>query len=186
MKNPGPYSSDGFSMVEVCITLAIATTIGGFALLNISGIMPGIRANEAMYQTVAQLRSARETAISQRRNVDIRFLGNNQIQIIRNELPNGATTLSTTELSNKCEFLLFGDIPDSPDRFGNSSAVCFSNATRLVFLSDGTLVDNQNNPVSGSIFIGVPDHPETARAVTILGATGRVRSYRWMGTSWIQ
>jgi hypothetical protein len=30
----------------------------------------------------------------------------------------------------------------------------------------------------------LPDHPETARAVTILGATGRVRGYRWTGTNW--
>jgi Tfp pilus assembly protein FimT len=176
----------GFSMVEVCITMALMSIIGSFAVLNINGLLPGLRANEAMYQTVAQLRRARESAIAQRRNVELRFLGNKQIRSVRHDLPNGTTILSDIELNNGCQFSLFEDIPDSPDTFGNAAAVDFGGATTLTFLSDGTLVDNQNNPLSGSIFLGLPGKPETARAVTILGATGRVRSYRWTGTEWIQ
>ena len=72
------------------------------------------------------------------------------------------------------------------DSFGNAAAVDFRGASRLFFLSDGTFVDLQGNPLNGSIFLGIPKHPETARAVTILGATGRVRAYRWTGSQWIQ
>jgi len=176
----------GFSMVEVCIVVALTSIIGSFAVLNINGIMPGMTANEAMYQTVAQLRSAREAAIAQRRNVELRFPGDNQIQSVRHDLPDGTTVLSDIALSHGCQFVLFEDVPDSPDTFGNTAAVDFGGAATLTFLSDGTLVDNQNNPLSGSIFIGLPGKPETARAVTILGATGRIRSYRWTGTAWIQ
>jgi Tfp pilus assembly protein FimT len=176
----------GFSLIELCTTLAFMCIIGGFAVLNINAILPGVRANEAMYQTMAQLRSARETAMAQRRNIEIRFLGNSQIRIVRHELPNGETILSDINLSNNCEFTLFDSIPDSPDTFGKASAVDFGGADTLLFLSDGTLVNDQNNPLSGSVFIGWHDMPETARVVTILGATGRVRSYRWNGTSWIQ
>jgi hypothetical protein len=39
-------------------------------------------------------------------------------------------------------------------------------------------------PVNGTVFVGVPGLPYTARAVTILGATGRIRSYHWNGTTW--
>jgi len=176
----------GFSMVEVCIIVALMSIIGSFAVLNINGFLPGMKANEAMYQTVAQLRSTREAAIAQRRNIELRFLGDNQIQSVRHDLPDGTSILSDIKLSNGCQFVLFDDIPDSPDTFGNADAVDFGGAATLTFLSDGTLVDNQNNPLSGSIFIGLPGKPETARAVTILGATGRVRSYRWTGTEWIQ
>jgi Tfp pilus assembly protein FimT len=175
----------GFSLIEMCITVAFLCILGSFAVLNINAILPGVKANEAMYQTLAQLRSARETAIAQRRNIEIKFINHNQIQIVRHELPSGETTLSDINLSNGCEFMLFDGIPDSPDTFGEASAVDFGNANRLLFLSDGTLVDDQNNPLSGSVFIGLPGKPETARVVTILGATGRVRSYRWNGTSWI-
>ncbi len=176
----------GFSLIEVCITLAFMCIIGGFAVLNVSAILPGVKANEAMYQTVAQLRSAREMAMAQRRNIEIRFSGGNRIQIVRRELPNGETVLSDIALSNGCQFILFDAIPDSPDTFGKISAVDFGGADLELFLSDGTLVDDQNSPLSGSIFLGLPNHPETARVVTILGATGRIRGYRWNGSEWIQ
>jgi Tfp pilus assembly protein FimT len=176
----------GFSLVELCIMIALVLALSGFAVLNINAIMPGMRANEAMYQTVAQLRRGRELAIAQRRNVEVRFLGNNQIQLVRHDVPTGTTVLSTVELTNKSEFQLFGGVPDSPDSFGSDAAVDFGGSATLTFQTDGTLVDAQGNPLSGSVFLGQPGHPETARAVTILGATGRVRSYRWTGNSWIQ
>ena len=173
-------------MIEVCITSMFIFTVSGFALLNISGIVPGMRANKAMYQTLAQLRNGREQAIAQRRNIRMQFLEGNQIQLERQDVPAGTTVLSTITLENNFQFRLFDGIPDSPDSFGNDSAVDFGSALTLTFLSDGTLADDQGNPVSGSVFLGLEDHPETARAVTILGATGRVRSYRWTGDSWIQ
>jgi len=64
--------------------------------------------------------------------------------------------------------------------------VYFRGSTLLMFLSDGTFVDAQGNPLNGSVFLGLNNHPETARAVTVLGATGRVRGYRWTGSRWIQ
>jgi prepilin-type N-terminal cleavage/methylation domain-containing protein len=176
----------GFSLIELSIVMVLVVTIGGFALLNIGAIVPGMRANAGMYMTLAQLRNGRESAMEQRRNIEVRFLGDNQIQLVRNEVPAGTTILSTVELANRCQFLLFNGVPDSPDFFGQMDAVDFGGAATMTFLSDGTLVDAQGNPLNGSIFLGIPDHPETARAVTILGATGRVRSYRWTGTSWIQ
>ncbi len=176
----------GFSLIEICLILMFMCVIGSFAVLSMNGIMPGMKANEAMYQTVGQLRNARETAIGHRRTVEIKFLDDNRIQLVQYNLPNGTTTLSDIRFANGCEFVLFGNVPDTPDMFGNESAVYFAGKNTLKFLSDGSLVDDQNNPVSGTVFIGVPDHPETARAITILGATGRVRSYRWTGASWIQ
>ena len=180
------HQQAGFSLVELSIVLALIVTLSGFAVVNITAILPGMRANEAMYQAVAQLRRGRESAIAQRRNVEVRFLGNNQIQLVRHDVPTGTTILSTVQLSNKNEFQLFGGVPDSPDTFGSSAAVDFGGSATLTFQTDGTLVNAQGNPLNGSIFLGLPGHPETARSVTILGATGRVRSYRWTGTSWIQ
>jgi Tfp pilus assembly protein FimT len=175
----------GFSLVETAILLSLMTIVAGIALVNMPGILPGMRANAAMNQTVAQLRAGRELAVAQRRNIELRFVGNNQIQLVRRDVPAGTTLLSTVELENNVQFLLFGGIPDTPDSFGNSSAVDFSGAATLVYLSDGTLVDGQGDPLSGSVFLGLPNRPETARAVTILGATGRVRGYQWTRTSWV-
>ncbi|MBN1567374.1 MAG: type II secretion system protein [Acidobacteria bacterium] len=176
----------GFSMVETCIALMIACVVAGFALLNIDRILPSVNANESMYQVVAQLRNGRELAMAQRRNIRVVFPSENEIQLIRNDLPSGTTILSTVALDSHCKFHLFDGLPDTPDAFGNSAAVNFGSATVMTFMSDGTLVDQNNNPISGTVFFGVEDEPDTARAVTILGATGRVRSYRWNGSEWIQ
>jgi Tfp pilus assembly protein FimT len=176
----------GFSMVEASIAILIIFTILGFALPNITGVLPGMRANNALAQTVAQLRRGRELALAQRRNIELKFLNGNEIQLVRDEVPNGTTILSSVTLSNNFQFQLFGGIPDTPDQFGKASALDFGGAASLTFLSDGTLVDPQGNPLSGSVFLGLPNDAATARAVTILGATGRVRGYRWNGTSWIQ
>jgi Tfp pilus assembly protein FimT len=175
----------GFSLVEANLVILIICIVAGIALLNVSEVMPGIRANTALNQTVAQLRNGRETAMAQRRNIQLSFLGTNQIRLVRLDQPTGTTVLSTVTLENDIEFLLSDGVPDTPDSFGNSTAVYFGGSTQLTFLSDGTLVDAQGNPLSGSVFLGAANHPETARAVTILGATGRVRGYKWTGSEWV-
>lgn len=185
---PGRYRQNaGFSMTDILIGLMVATVVAGIALININGIIPGMRTNEAMYQTMAQLRRGRELAIAQRRGIELRFPGNNQIQLVRIEEPSrNATVLNTVTLQNNCGFLTFGDTLDTPDQFGSTAAaIAFGGAGRLRFYSDGTLVDDAGNPVNGTIFVGLQDNPDVTRAVTILGATGRIRGYRWTGEKWI-
>jgi Tfp pilus assembly protein FimT len=178
---------DGFSLIELGIGLLVAIMLCGFALVQMNDIMPGINANKAMYAAVAQLRQGRELAIAQRRSINLLFVGEDQIGLVRNELPDGEQAFSTIYLGNGCKFMQFDEITqDTPDTFGNTAAIDFGGAQELTFLSDGTLVDELGSPVSGTVFIGLTNHPEVARAVTVLGATGRVRGYRWDGSKWIQ
>lgn len=169
-----------------------ACAVAGFALVNMQSMLPGMRANQAMYQTIAQLRHGRQLAVAQRRQVQLHFDGNNEIRLVRNEFPEGESVLSEVILNNECQFMKSDDIDvDTPDEFGpeelnEMAAVDFGDAESLTFLSDGALVDEAGNPVSGTVFIGIPGHPEIARAITILGATGRIRGYRWTGEEWIQ
>jgi Tfp pilus assembly protein FimT len=174
----------GFSLVEIGITLLLFALVSGFALLKVNTILPGMASNTAMKQTLAQLRKGRDLAIAQRRNIEIRFQGANQIQLVRYEVPTGTSIISTLMLEGKNEFRQFDGIPDTPDVFGNGSAISFSGLSPWIFLSDGTMVDSSSNPVNGTVFLGQANNPKTARAVTILGATGRVRDYTWNGTAW--
>jgi prepilin-type N-terminal cleavage/methylation domain-containing protein len=179
--------NDGFSLVEITIALMVACVLAGFAVINMNSILPGVNANSSMYETIAQLRHGRQAAIAQRRNIQLLLPGNSQIRLMRNELPNGETVLSNTTFGNNCTFMQFDDVNvDTPDRFGNVSPKNFGGADSLTFMSDGTLVDQTGTPVNGTLFLGIAGHPETARAVTILGATGRIRGYRWTGSEWIQ
>jgi len=110
----------GFSMIELVLVVLLACIVGGFGVLGMTAILPGMRANDAMYMAVSQLRRGRSLAISQRRSVQLQFLGDNQIRLLRNDWPPpGTTELSTKSLGSKSKFILFAGVPDSPDGFGN-------------------------------------------------------------------
>jgi hypothetical protein len=49
-----------------------------------------------------------------------------------------------------------------------------------MFNTDGTLIDTNGSPVNGSIFLSIFNQTGSTRAVTVLGATGRVRGYKWV------
>jgi type II secretory pathway pseudopilin PulG len=176
---------NGYTMVEVCVVLAVMVVTAGFAFLGIEGILKRVEGDSALNMVVSQLRRGRELAIAQRRNIEIHFTGDNQIELRRIDIPGGNTSLSTVSLEYGVEFLVYNGIPDTPDGFGNAASVDFGTATTMTFLSDGTLVNAQGDPVNGSVFFGLANHPETARAVTIIGGTGRVRGYRWTGQEWV-
>src|SRR5437762_7283410 len=71
----------GYSLIEVLVAVAIISIILGMALLNYGSILPNLKANSAMDQLLYQLRSARERAISHRREVQVQFVGTNQLTV---------------------------------------------------------------------------------------------------------
>ncbi|NLV31856.1 MAG: hypothetical protein GXY47_11965 [Acidobacteria bacterium] len=181
-----PSAAAGFSLVEVILGLMLAGILAGFGLLGMNAILPGMRADEGMNQVMAQLRKGRSTAMSQRRTVEVRFQGAYAVQLVRHDWPPPAVSgLGTVRLGNNCRFLQLEGVPDTPDGFGNRAAVDFGGASSLFFLADGTLADGSGDPVNGTVFIAVPGRVDSIRAVTVLGASGRIRSYRWTGKEWI-
>jgi prepilin-type N-terminal cleavage/methylation domain-containing protein len=180
-------SNGGFSLIEMALVLALACALAGVAVIQTREVFSGIRANEAMQQTISQLRHGRQAAIAQRRSIQLQFSGNNQIRLVRNDPNDETTILSTIVLSNDYRFTKFAEIAsDTPDTVGGAAAVYFGEASALTFRSDGTLVDQNRIPINGTVSIGLPGHPESARAVTVVGATGRIRGYRWTGSQWIE
>lgn len=158
--------------------------VAGLAVVSMEAARPGIQANAALDQLVGRLRAARESAISQHRNYAIIFTATDQIQVRPLEVPSGFTDLPPISLGNAVHFMLFAGLPDTPDGFGNARAVHFSNTPTLTFLSDGRFADSTGTPLNGTIFLGIPGRPETARAVTIRGATGQLTAYHWTGSTW--
>ena len=57
-----------------------------------------------------------------------------------------------------------------------------------MFNTEGMLVDSGGIPVNGTVFLLIPTdggfQQGSYRAVTVLGATGRVRGFRWNGGQW--
>jgi len=182
----------GYSVVELLIVLACIGVISGFVFIKAQNVLPSFRSNSAMDQVIQQVRVARNTAIADRRAVIVNIsavAGTMQLQQV--PATGGApVTLSTVPLTG-AQFCQIPGMPDTPMGFGNAQPVSFVNANNpgavvavTEFLSDGSFGGAVGVPVNGTIFMCVPGNKLTARAVTILGATGRIRPYRWNGTAW--
>jgi prepilin-type N-terminal cleavage/methylation domain-containing protein len=193
----GGDQARGFSMIELVVVIAISLVIAAIAIIQAQPALMQIHANNAKDEVQSALRQARETAISDRRDVQVEFLVNPPANppgsYVRLTRIGGACCANTVILlmpiSNTVIFTTFPGEPDSPDGFGNGGAIFFGGLVGgppagMVYQSDGTFVTNGTGiPVNGTVFLGVPGQPTTARAITVLGATGRVRSYHISGTT---
>jgi len=178
-------------MLGTIVIVILILIASAFAIFQVEGALPVMRANAAMDLVVSQMRIAREMAVAQRRSVQIKFIGTNQMQLERLNQPVGFTNLDPVYFEGGAQFVLFASLPDTPSGFGNGAAIYFDGVTggpsSMVFQSDGTFANNANaQTINGTVFVGIPGKSATARAVTILGATGRVRPYKWNGTQWVE
>jgi hypothetical protein len=70
---------------------------------------------------------------------------------------------------------------------GTAPCVAFTTTGALVGTAcggAGVATVASTNPANMAVFIGRPGMPGTARAITVMGSTGRVRTYSWDGSQW--
>ncbi|HXY24074.1 MAG TPA: type II secretion system protein [Candidatus Acidoferrum sp.] len=191
MKKQQERSQTGFSAIETLVAVAIIFIVLAMAMIKWTTILPNAKANSAMDQLLYRLRTAREQAIAHRREVQVQFVGTNQLTISELWVTGTPPAPLTYTFEGGAQYMLFTSspaVPDTPMGFGNGAAIYFENASGgppiMKFTTNGAFIDGNNNYVNGTAFLGITGSPLTARAVTILGATGRVREYHWDGTQW--
>lgn len=197
VKSMTARSERGFSLIELMVVLTIIFVVSAIAITSLRPNLQQARVDAAMREVIASFRQAREYAIANRRYVQVAFPANNQIQITQmNTLTPGAggvnPVVTTVTLAPPMVFNLDG-MPDTPDAYGNGGPIVFEGVLNgpvggMLFQSDGELLDGATFlPINGSVFMGYPGQQSTARAVTILGTTGRVRGWKSNGaTVWYQ
>jgi prepilin-type N-terminal cleavage/methylation domain-containing protein len=201
----------GYTMVEMVVVIAIMLILSAFAIISTRSATSNSRANNAADALVTQLRQARELAITKRRNVTVTFSGTNQIQMAVQTLPGEAAAPVYPGVkmndgdANGLAFVNPAGIPDTPMGFGNGSAINMTAANggvvgnAIMFTTSGSLVGaggsanyyaiGNNDPVNLTVFIGDPLNSANItelRAITVMGSTGRVRTYIWDGSIWEQ
>jgi Tfp pilus assembly protein FimT len=183
-------------MVELLTVITMIMIVVAISIIKLQPILQEQGANAAIAQVVTQLRIAREEAVAERRDVQVQFIGTNSIQLTEintNVVGAGANqVISTTTLTSGAQFVVFPTVPDTPDLFGNAGAIEFESVVGgpnagMMFQSDGTFADmGTGNPINGTVFVGIPGIATTARAVTVLGASGRIRQYKGNPGGWLK
>jgi type II secretory pathway pseudopilin PulG len=175
----------GFSLVEMTVVVGIGMVLAAMAGLQIIEARPSMKGDGGMRVLMAQMRTARELAITERRYMRIVYIAPNQLQIVRENVPGPSTTVVQSRVfEGGVEFYVFPSLPDTPDAFGGGTPINFGSAVDVKFSPDGTLVNQNGAGVNGSVFVGIPAYSRSARSVTVLGSTGRIRGYRWDGHAW--
>ena len=176
----------GHTLPELVITMAIASTVMAICIAWVPPMTEVMQADADLQVLKSQVVLAREAATNQRRSVELQFLSPNVIQVVHQNLPSGTTVLSRAVFEHNVHYVRFNGQPDTPDGFGATSSINLGGAAHVYFTADGTLTDAAGNPLNATLFLGQPTRPLTSRALTIFGATARVRGYRWSGTAWRQ
>jgi type II secretory pathway pseudopilin PulG len=164
--------------------MGVMGVLASVAALQIGASRPGLKGDGAVRVVLGQFNQARELAVTQRRYVRVRLTAPNLVEIVREDTISSTTTISSSLLEGGVAFVLVTGLPDTPDKFGNSTALSFGSAVNLKFAPDGTLVNQDGQTLNGSVFLAWSNQPRSARAVTVLGSTGRVRGYKWDGRAW--
>jgi prepilin-type N-terminal cleavage/methylation domain-containing protein len=192
-------SERGFSMIEMVLVVSIILIISAIAIVSMPTSLQNARSDVAVRQLVDQLRQAREYSIANRRYVQVSFatVGTQARVIITqmNALTPGAganVVLSTVPIQTPMQFTVFAAKGDTPDGYGNANAIEINGINGgppagMYFQSDGQFVAAATYlPINGTVFLGVPLNLSTARAVTVMGTTGRVRGWLGGGPTWVQ
>ncbi len=187
----------GFSMIELAMSVTLAVILMAISMIELQPFWQQLQANSALQEVKETMRVARETAISDRRSIVMQFSGNNTIELFKVAEPSNVvstTPFLTIPLPGTAQFMTYGGEIDTPDAFGIPSSpggIEFGGSSGtptsgIEFQSDGTFVNGNGAQINGTIFIGLPNIPVSARAVTILGATGRIKPYHYSGKAWLQ
>lgn len=185
-------SRQGFTLVEVLIVSMTVATLMGLSMMVLPGVLEATKADSGTRQLTGVLRAVREQAITERRNIEIRFIPPNRIEAWRddvddNDNPAGQTRVQENTLEQGVEYSRFPGVADTPDGFAvGALPVEFTGVAPWRFTSEGQVVDANGDVVNGSVFLGRPLEPETARAVTLFGPTALLREWRWNGAGWVE
>jgi prepilin-type N-terminal cleavage/methylation domain-containing protein len=187
LERPWHHPPRGFTLVELLVALALVGILAGVAVPMTSGFVARSRVDSSVTGAITAVKAARDRAVSERRNVQLNFVGTNRITVQRHEVPGPTLTqVDQLELEEHMQFAKFEGVPDTPDGFGNATAIVFTGTPPVMFTSDGSLIDSNGDIVNGTILLGRPPDVMSARAITIYGITGLVQDWRWTGSEWVQ
>ncbi len=193
----------GFSLIETMVVVALILIVLAFSIM---AIQPSLRQNdvtEGYNQTLMALRQARDISVAQRQIYFVTL--NNAVNPNSITITQGSTgtVTATYFLPTDMAFVAWPGLPASPvaypmtpDGFGiGTTAIDFDQGVAggvknvIYFYPDGSAEDAVGNVNNGVVYLaltGNAGYVSTSRAITLWGATGRLRGWHiyWNAGQW--
>jgi prepilin-type N-terminal cleavage/methylation domain-containing protein len=198
----------GYSLLELMIVIGIGLTMAGISFIAMMPLLNKSHLDTAYDTTLMALRNTRHLAITQSHQYILTFDPTAGTITVQYQGPADPTTgivpaavlVNTYTLPSDVSFAVQGGFPaTTPDGFGTgNTAVDFGylpiggtgGSHQVVFMPDGSSRDTVGNYNSGVLYLTRPTADKySSRAITVWGATGRVRGWRLYpqsGGTWIQ
>lgn len=181
-----------FGWLELLIIVLIIAIVGVAALPRIMSSQQNLRMPEMQKQIAAALREARQEAISQKKRITFYYDDINKSIIIIGgdfgdigDINNKVISLARDGLNP--QNISYGEpIAGSPKRLADESAFTplRDNKIEITFRNDGFVIDEEENVQDQALFFYNPKSPaESAFAVSVLGAGGRVKVWQYDPTA---
>lgn len=191
MKGPSPDNKKhqkGFSLPELVVVLLVAAIILVLALPQIISSRRLYRFSGVQRQVSTALRETRQEAMSQRRPLTIRYDNGTKSLVAfggdfgaLGDAKNRLIQLSDAGLEDAD--IVYGKPPGAPAAaLGDTSnlTTLTGSAIEITFQPDGSVVDGSGNPQNKALFFYHDKYrSDTAFAVSILGAGGRIKIWRF-------
>jgi Tfp pilus assembly protein FimT len=177
-------------MIEMLIVISVSMIVTGVGTMTMLPIMRSIQASNAFNTTLGTLRYARQLAIG-KRNVYMVTLDKTTVPnkiTITDTNPTSPGVIETVTLPKSVSFDNEPGIPNSvttsPDGFGaGANAIDFAQAPAtgannvIYFYPDGSARDISSNVNNGVVYIARSGDLMSSRAISLWGATGRLRGW---------
>lgn len=181
----------GFSLVELMIVIALILVVAGFSAITIQPALREGRVTEAYNRTLMTLRQARDFSVAQRQIYFVTLSTAVQPNTVTITQGSTGTVMATYTLPTDVNFDIEPGIPTSPtvppttpDGFGiGNNPIDFDQGiaggvkNMLYFYPDGSTEDVNGNVNNGVVYIARPGEIRSSRAITVWGATGRLRGW---------
>lgn len=179
----------GFTIIELLVVIAIGITVTAMAFVLLQNSLNSTRADSALQIAVGQIRQVHERAIDERHIYRLTFIAPRTIQTDRIDLAGTVTTpifISSIDLPQDISFAIVNGTPsaNTPNGFGAAgTAVDLSvnnsaGINQVYFQADGRVLDSLNRVADGIVYMSRAGELTSTRAVTVFGATGRVKGWK--------
>jgi type II secretory pathway pseudopilin PulG len=204
-------SESGRSIVETLIVVAIAALLTSVAVPQLLSARRLMRFNAMPRELAAQMRSARQQAMSQRQAVTfqydnstktVKILDHNntnnsntacnmsgQLVLSMSGYPNTACTTTAMTIpiavgagmpASEMSYGIPSGISATTLDDGNTMTALSSSIINITFQSNGTVIDSSGNFLRPTLFFYNTQAPtDTATAISVLGAAGRIKIWRY-------